>query len=128
MLRAAIPSAQCFPHEVSHTYNTWTNDPDGGRTVASTITRCCYDCSVQPDAPKVVQEDDAETGLRRVTFLTPYVILYPANPKLNPHDIVSWIDELSDDVSPVIHTIQVLGSRNIAGVGSSWEVRGEELS
>jgi hypothetical protein len=125
-MRAAIPSPQCFQSEVSHTYQTWTYDADGGRILASTITRGGYDCSVQPGETEVQQEDNAETGDRRVSFITKYIILYPANPKLNPHDLITWLDELSDDVSPVRHTIQVLGSRNAVGLGSTWEVRGVE--
>jgi hypothetical protein len=125
-VRMNVPSAQCFPHEVSHTYNTWKNDSDGGRILASSLIRWGYDCSVQPGEMRTEIEDNRETGLRRVTFFTQYIIIYPENPKLNVHDVILWIDDFSDDVNPTRHTIVVTKSRNAVGLGSVWEVSGEE--
>jgi hypothetical protein len=122
------PSAQCFAHEVSHTYQTWGQDLDGGRIVTATVTRQGYDCAVQPGEPQTEVQILPETGDRRVTFITPFKVLYPENPHLNVHDLILWTEEDSDQTNPPTHTIVVLGARNAAGLGSVWEVVGEERS
>jgi hypothetical protein len=125
-MRMPTPTSRCFPDTASHVYNTWGNDVDGGRMLSSTITRSGFECAVQAGEPTTRVETALETGLRRVTFFTPFLVIYPENPKLNVHDVILWTDNDSDPENPVVHTIIVLGSRNPAGVGSVWGVVGEE--
>lgn len=125
----STPSAQCFPHEVTHTLYTWKGDPDGGRTVATQTVRRQIAAAVQPGGPQRLVETDEQGGLRRITILTPYRVIYPENPRLNIDDLVVWTeDDGGDDFGPIKHTIVVTGSRNAAGMGSVWEVTGEERS
>jgi hypothetical protein len=116
------PSARCWPHEVALTRNVWGQDADGGRTVSSTTTSSQVDCSVQPGDPERLVTIDPETGLRRITQISPCKIIFPENPKLSVDDLVTYVD---DDRQT--HVYQVKGTLPAAFVGSVWEVRTVEV-
>ena len=126
-MRWLIPDPGMFPHEVSITRQTWNTDVDGGRMIASQVTYAEWPAFVQSDGGKVEIEDDIEKGERRVSYVQPFTVDFRENPKLNVHDIVTWIDDTGDD-SPEVHVIQVTGSTDLMGLRGVWEVSGEERS
>ncbi len=119
------PSPRCWPHEVTLTRNTWTEDADGGRKVGSTVTVRQVDCSVQPGEPEERIETSPDTGERRVTQVIPAEIIFPENPHLNVDDLATWIDYESSENGET-HVYQVKGRMNAASLGSVFKVRTEE--
>jgi hypothetical protein len=119
------PSSRCWPHEVTLTRNTWAEDADGGRFVASTVTVRQVDCSVQQGEPKEEITIGPEEGLRRVTQTIPTTVIFPDNPRLKVDDLITWVDTDGGPDSET-HIIQVKGKRDAAGLRSVWAVQGFE--
>jgi len=119
------PSSRCWPHDITLTRNAWTNDVDGGRILAGQTIVYDIPCSVQPGEATTEETSDPEGGLRRVTHIVPFNVIFPENPQLNVDDLISWLDSDGGN-DGVTHLIRVKGYRNNAGLRSTFEIFGEE--
>jgi len=124
-MRMRQPSSRCFPHTVTLTRNTWGSEGDGGRIPTSQVIVTDVIAFVQQGEPQELIEDSEETGDRRITQIVPTKILFPENPRLNIHDLVTWVD-CDTDWDPVTHLIRIFGCRNVIGLASVWQAIGEE--
>lgn len=98
------PSARCQPHRCAITYNTWSTDGDGGRSVASTRSIGGVPCFVQPGRSETIIETSDEGGLRRVTQVSPGHVYFVDDIQLREHDLIRWVDPIG-----VTHVYLVIG-------------------
>lgn len=116
------PSSRCWPHEVTLTRQSWTQDADGGRLAGTPTIVRQVDCLVQPEPPERIVSTDPDTGLRRVTEVIPGQIIFPENPRLSVDDLIQWVDDEEGET----HQYQVKSQRSASELGSVWAVRVEE--
>lgn len=124
-MRWIIPDPGIFPHSVSITRNTWGQDLDGGRMIASSVTFSGWAAFVQQEPGRHELDDSPEIGLRRSSQVKPFLIDFRENPHLKVDDTVTWIDDTGDD-NPGVHVIQVNNVSNMIGLRGTWHVRGQE--
>ena len=116
-------SSRLIDDSVSLTLNAWGTDADGSRVIAGTTIRYDVPAAVLAGRGRTEVEHSPESGLSRVTHITPYVVGFEEDVGLSVHDLVAWTDD-----GDATHTLLVIDYGQPAGRPGFFAAQCEERS